>query len=84
MADMSRIAHLGLAERLAYFAECQLATVEDLEDRRRPPKRELERHRSIPAQMVETCRQFSVQIPTQFSGPRFPRLAKLLSPSIKE
>jgi len=44
-----------LKERLMYFTECQLATVEDVRGRSRFPKRGVERHESIARQMVNEC-----------------------------
>jgi hypothetical protein len=69
---------MDLASRLAYFTECQLATVEDLCERKRFPKGELDRHRDIAAAMVQSCRDFAVKLPQSWGGPRFPRLSKLL------
>ncbi len=51
---------------LAYFTECQLATVEGLRDMKRPPKGELRRHESIAAKMVQACREYDV--PTHRHG----------------
>jgi hypothetical protein len=70
---------MSLEQRFAYFTECQLATVEDLEYRARFPKGELQRHREIAEKMVATCREFDVKIPQAFGGPRCPRLSKLLT-----
>lgn len=63
-----------IEDALAHFTECQLATVEDLRDRKKFPKGELQRHQSIADDMVNACKNFKVEI-----GPRgFPRLARLL------
>lgn len=45
-----------LEDRFLYFIDCQLATVEDLEMLKNPPKSRLERHRAIAAKMIETAR----------------------------
>lgn len=45
-----------LAERLAWATECQIATVEGLEDVKRSSQYAKRRHREIAAKMVEACR----------------------------
>jgi hypothetical protein len=43
---------------LAHAIECELATIEALEMRSRPPKRELERHRRIAEGLIFSYRGF--------------------------
>ena len=50
-----------LAVVLAWATECQLATVERLALRVRPPVGELRRHRSIAEQLVFHCRDLGVE-----------------------
>jgi len=47
--------HTRLLERLMYFTECHLATVEDLKGRSRTPKGRLRRLESIRDKMIEEC-----------------------------
>lgn len=47
--------HSRLLDRLLYFTECQLATVEDLNDRSRFPKGEKKRHENIADKMIDEC-----------------------------
>jgi len=44
-----------LKDRLMYFTECQLATVEDLHGRPRFPKGGRKRHENIAREMVDEC-----------------------------
>ncbi len=45
-------------QALAYYTECQLATVETLRSRKRVSQSELSRHQKIADGMVEHCRVF--------------------------
>ena len=47
--------HTRLLDRLMYFTECQLATVEYLKGRSRTPKGRLRRQESIGDKMIEEC-----------------------------
>lgn len=66
-----------LALVLAHATECQLATVESLELRKRTSLSELRRHRIIAAELVFNCADLNVP-PRGFWGGACPRLAELL------
>ena len=44
------------SEALAYYTECQLATVADLRTRKSFPKGELKRHENLATGMVQACK----------------------------
>jgi hypothetical protein len=67
-----------LAVVLAWATECALATVEQLEHRKRVSKRELARHQSIANELVAHCRELNVA-PHGLGGAPCPRLEKLLN-----
>lgn len=69
-----------LAVVLAWATECQLATVQGLEMRKRCPAHELTRHRRIAETLVAQCRELGLP-PTirGLSGFPCPRLAELLA-----
>ncbi len=50
----------NILEHLAYFAECQLATVEGLRMLKRPSKTELKRHERISISMLTACRRYGL------------------------
>jgi hypothetical protein len=65
----------------AYYTECALATVEGLEMRKRTPKHELARARSIADGMVAQCRITIPQLHAAgrcYALARKPRLARLM------
>jgi hypothetical protein len=70
-----------MARLLAYFAECQLATVVDLRGRKRTSKSELERHESIAKTLVYHIRDMKIQ-PEGLYGRPCSRLARALEPAI--
>ncbi len=79
--DMNQINYLPAADRLAYFTEVQLATVEDLRARKSFPKGELARHERIASMMVQSCRDFADEIrPHYRGGPLCMRLREILEP----
>lgn len=49
-----------VVEALAYFAECELATLGHLEVTSRPSKSELRRHETLSKMMLDSCKQFGV------------------------
>ena len=46
-----------IEDSFLYFLDCQLATVEGLEQKKRPPKGELARHRRMAEKMIEKARE---------------------------
>lgn len=46
-----------LEDHFLYFLDCQLATVEDLELLKNPPKSRLRRHRGIARKMIQAARK---------------------------
>lgn len=68
------------AQALAYFTECQLATVEGVQDRKRFPGYELARHRRIADSMVQTVRAFVLDDKDRvYVEQNCPRLLELLA-----
>lgn len=45
-----------------YFLDCQLATVEELELLKNPPKNRLRRHRQIAEKMIFAARRFQLPV----------------------
>lgn len=68
-----------LATVLAWLAECQLATLEDLEGRKSTSKRELERQASICDMAVRQCSELGVSPLFGLNGQRCLRLQERLS-----
>ena len=68
-----------LASVLAWLAECQLATLEDLEGRKSTSKRELERQTSICDTAVRQCFELGVSPLFGLNGQRCLRLGERLS-----
>lgn len=64
-----------IRRHVAYFTECELATMEHYETRRSASKHERERHRKIAAKMVEFARAINV---TTADAPGCPRLMERL------
>lgn len=60
-----------LEEHFVYFLDCQLATVEDLEMLKNPPKHRLERHRGIARKMIATARAYELPVNTMSRVRRF-------------
>jgi hypothetical protein len=48
------------ADALAYFTDCQLATVETLAAKKSPPKHDYKRQISIAQHMVDLIREFKI------------------------
>ena len=46
-----------LEDHFLYFLDCQLATVEELEMLKNPPKNRLRRHRNIARKMIQAARK---------------------------
>jgi hypothetical protein len=63
---------------VAWLAECQLATVEMLQERSRVSKSDLSRQQEIADVAVKACRDFDV-IPRDHKGNDCTRLRRLLS-----
>lgn len=67
-----------LEKKFVYFTECQLATLEDLRERKKFPKYELERHESIADKMLEVCR--ILKLKTEYSyGREAARVKEILN-----
>lgn len=69
----------NIHEAFGYFTECNLATLERLQDRKSTPKSDLERQKGIADDMVDACRRFGVEPSRRFSTPATPRLNELLA-----
>lgn len=50
----------GLIRQILHLAECQLATVEEFEMLKRPPKARLNRQRTIANQHLQMIRQYGI------------------------
>ena len=70
-------AAIQTATVLAWLAECELATLEDLQGRSRPPKRELARHQEIVDRVVEQCLDLRIR-PAGLRGTTCQRLAEAM------
>jgi hypothetical protein len=46
------------SQALAYYTECELATIEELKSRKRISKYSLRRHEVIASGMIKHCRRF--------------------------
>jgi hypothetical protein len=51
-----------LEDSFVYFLDCQLATVQDLEMLKNPPKGRLRRHRGIARKMIEKARAHGIDL----------------------
>lgn len=49
-------------DHLLYFLDCQLATVEELELLKSPPKGRLDRHRGIARKMIQAARSHKLPV----------------------
>lgn len=67
-----------LATVLAWAAECELATLEGLRERKSTSKHELRRHEEIAVTLVRHCRELGVE-PRGIRGSPCPRLIEQLN-----
>lgn len=67
-----------LALVLAWATECQLATLEQLKERKSASKSDIRRHASIAAKLVFNCKDLNVP-PKGFLGHHCTRLAEYLA-----
>lgn len=67
-----------IATVLAWLTECQLATLEGLEELKRTSKSELSRQREICEKAISQCKELGVT-PVGLGGSRCVRLAKRLA-----
>lgn len=72
-----------LALVLAWATECQLASLEELKERKRASKYDIKRHASIAAKLVFNCKDLNVP-PSGFGGKKCTRLAEYLERCSKE
>lgn len=66
-----------LALVLAWATECQLASLEELKERKRASKHDIKRHACIAAKLVFNCKDLNVP-PRGFEGKACTRLAEYL------
>lgn len=66
-----------LALVLAWATECQLASLEELKERKRASKYDIKRHASIASKLVFNCKDLNVP-PKGFGGKPCTRLAEYL------